>query len=127
MKITDKQIKAVISLSADKRYSHFIKVVCDSEIVWGLNNDGWAMATTNDEQEIFPLWPAKEYAEICAKDEWSGYAPESFSINELIDDLLPNLKNDCVLPGVFYTPKDKGVIVTVDELLANINKELEKY
>lgn len=42
-------------------------------------------------------------------------------------ELLPNLKDDGVLPGIFYTPSDNGVTPTVDQLLADLNEELENY
>jgi hypothetical protein len=127
MKINQKQIESVIALPGPKRYEHFIKVVADWEEVWGLYQDGWALAATDDGQKVFPVWPAKEYAELCAAKEWSGYKPESFSLTDFMEELLPNLKSDGVLPGVFYTPSDKGVTPTVDQVLADLNKELENY
>jgi hypothetical protein len=127
MKINAKQIESVIALAGSERYKHFVKVVADWEEVWGLYQDGWALASTDDGQTVFPLWPAKEYAQLCADKEWSGYEPESFSLEDFMGELLPNLKDDGVLPGIFYTPSDKGVTPTVDQLLADLNEELENY
>lgn len=127
MKISQKQIESMIALSGPKRYEHFVKVVADWEEVWGLYQDGWALAETDDGQKVFPVWPAKEYAALCAKKEWAGYEPESFSLADFMDELLPNLKNDGVLLGVFYTPLDKGVTPTVDLMLEDLNQELENY
>lgn len=36
MKISQKQIDAVIALEGAKRYKHFIKVIADTQQVWGL-------------------------------------------------------------------------------------------
>lgn len=127
MKINQKQLESVIALPGPKRYQHFVKVVADWEEVWGLYQDGWALAATDDDQNVFPLWPAKEYAQLCAAKEWEGYEPESFSLNIFMNELLPNLKDDGVLPGIFYTPSDNGVTPTVDQLLADLNEELENY
>ncbi|MCB1880506.1 MAG: DUF2750 domain-containing protein [Gammaproteobacteria bacterium] len=127
MKINRKQIEAVTALPGQKRYEHFVKVVADWEEVWGLYQDGWALAATDDGQQVFLLWPAKEYAQLCASNEWTGYEPESFSLDDLMGELLPNLKNDGILPGVFYTPTDNGVTPTVDQLLSDLNEELENY
>ena len=44
-----------------------------------------------------------------------------------MNELLPKLKDDDVLPEVFSTPSDKGVIPTIDQLLADLNEELENY
>ncbi len=127
MKINQKQIEAVTSLVGQKRYEHFVKVVADWEEVWGLYQDGWALAATDDGQQVFPLWPAKEYAELCANKEWKGYEPKSFSLDDFMGELLPNLKSDSVLPGIFYTPSDNGLTPEVDQLLADLNEELENY
>ena len=48
MKINEKQIEAVISLPGHQRYEYFIKTVVDWESVWGLYQDGWALASTNE-------------------------------------------------------------------------------
>lgn len=127
MKINQKQINAVTALPGPKRYGHFLKIVTDWEEVWGLYQSGWALAETDDGKQVFPLWPAKDYAELCANKEWEGYEPESFSLENFMQELLPKLKDDDILPGIFYTPSDNGVTPIVDELLADLNKELENY
>lgn len=127
MKINQKQIESVIALPGPKRYDHFVKVIVDWEEVWGLYHDGWALAATDDGQKVFPLWPAKEYAELCAENEWLGYKPESLSLVDFMDELLPKLKQDGVLPGIFFTPSEKGVTPKVDQVLDDLKKELEKY
>lgn len=127
MKINQKRLESVLALPGPKRYEHFVKVVADWEEVWGLYNDGWALAATDDGQQVFPLWPAKEYAQLCAAKEWEGYEPEPFPLEDFMNELLPNLKDDGVLPGIFYTPSDNGVTPTVDQLLADLNEELENY
>lgn len=126
-KINPAQMKAVLALPGSERYEHFIKVVCDWQKVWGLYKDGWALAATDDGRGVFPLWPASEYAELCAIDEWAGYESRSFSLNDLLDDLLPKLKQDNMLPGVFYTPGNKGMTPEIDELTSNIGDELKNY
>lgn len=127
MKVNPKQIETIVALEGTERYRHFIKVVADWEEVWGLYQDGWALASTDDGKQVFPLWPAKEYALLCAEKEWDGYQPDSFSLEDLMGELLPNLKKDSVLPGIFFTPFDKGVTPSVDQLLDDLNGELENY
>lgn len=127
MKINQKQIEAVTVLSGQKRYETFIKMIADWEEVWGLYQDGWALAETDDGKQVFPLWPAMEYAQLCIERGWAGYVPKSFSLGDFMNELLPNLKDDGVLPGIFYTPSDKGVTPTVDQVLADLNEELKNY
>jgi len=127
MKISQKQIDAVSALAGPKRYEHFIKVVADRQEVWGLYKDGWALAATDDGQKVFPVWPAKEYAELCADKEWMGYEAESFSLDDFMGELLPNLQSDRVLIGIFYTPVNNGITPEIEQVLNDLELELENY
>ncbi len=124
MKVNPKQMEAVLALSGIKRFEHFIKVIADWQEVWGLYQDGWALAAADDGTTVFPLWPAKEYAQVCAANEWTGYEPRSISLSDFTEMLLPKLKLDGVLPGVFFTPTSKGVTPSVDDLKSALEAEL---
>ena len=127
MKVNPKQMEAVLALSGIKRFEHFIKVIADWQEVWGLYQDGWALAAADDGTTVFPLWPAKEYAQVCAANEWTGYEPRSISLTDFTEMLLPKLKLDGVLPGVFFTPTSKGVTPSVDDLKSALEAELQNY
>jgi hypothetical protein len=127
MKISPKQMEAVLALPGAKRFEHFIKVVADWQEVWGLYQDGWALAAADDGATVFPLWPAKEYAQVCALNEWKGFEPRPISLGDFTEVLLPKLKLEGVLPGVFFTPTSKGVTPPVDELMAALQAELQNY
>lgn len=127
MKVNPRQMEAVLALPGIGRFEHFIKVIADWQEVWGLYQQGWALAATDDGTTVFPLWPAKEYAQICAENEWKGYEPRSISLSDFTDVLLPKLKADGVLPGVFFTPSSKGLTPSIDELKAALDAELQNY
>jgi hypothetical protein len=92
-----------------------------------LYQDGWALAAADDGTTVFPLWPAKEYAQVCAAKEWAGYEPRSISLSDFTEVLLPKLKLDGVSPGVFFTPTSKGVTPSVDDLKSALEAELQNY
>ncbi|MFD2328955.1 DUF2750 domain-containing protein [Cohnella sp. GCM10020058] len=71
--INPKEFEAIIKLSANIRYEYFIKKVTDSEEVWGLYDDGWAMSSDDNGRLLIPFWPKKEFAEYCAYEDWSNY------------------------------------------------------
>jgi len=126
--ISPKEMAAVIAAPDRKRYDHFIKQVVAWEEAWGLYQDGWALAATNDDgTTVFPLWPAKEYAQICAEKEWKEYKPRSISLNDFMEVLLPKLKSDGILPAIFYTPSNKGLTPSVDEVKAALEAEMQNY
>jgi hypothetical protein len=126
-KTSQKEIDAVVRLDGPARFEHFVKRVVDEERAWGLWKDGWALMAASDGEQVFPLWPAREYAEACRVEDWSAYEPEEIPLRRLLDELLPKLKDDRVRPGVFPTPHGKGVTPTVDELQAALREELERY
>lgn len=128
MKITQKQIEAVTALPGPKRYEHFIKVVADSEQVWGLYQDGWALAATDDDKQVvLPLWPANEYAKLCGQKNWKGYEPKAIDLYEFMDTMIPDLNEKGIMPCIFYLPTDKGVIPRIEQLLADLKIELTQY
>lgn len=115
-----KEIEAVLKLDGPVRFRHFVKQVVDFEQAWGLWSDGWALMADNEEKQVFPLWPAREYAELCRVGQWTEFAPKAIDLNTLVNDLLPSLANDGVLSGVFPTPEGKGVAIDANELAAEL-------
>ena len=127
MSVSQKQIDAILSLSGADRYKHFIKVVVDAEKAWGLYQDGWAMAYTDDNESVFLFWPAEEYASLCAVDEWKDYQPRPISLEFILESLLPNLGLEGSLPGVFYTPSGDGVTPSIEEFEGSLREEISRY
>jgi len=127
MIVDQRQMQAVLALPGDRRFLHFVKVVADRQEAWGLYQDGWALAATDDGVPVFPLWPAREYAEACAVGAWVDYSPRGIKLDDITTQLLPRLNEDGVLPGIFMTTKDKAVTPTIGELLESIEAELKKY
>jgi hypothetical protein len=126
MKVSEKEFEVVSRLPSEKRYSYFIKRVADSGQVWGLWNDGWAMGVTDDGKATLPLWPAAIYAESCAKEEWAPYSAKAMDVHDFIDGFLPRLIKDGVRVAIFDTPFEESILVSDDELIADLKEELEK-
>ena len=126
MKLTPKKIESIQALPAPKRYSHFIKVAADQRQVWGLYSSGWAMIGTDDGRNGFPLWPAAEYAQLCAVEEWKDYSPRSIDLDTLMRILVPRLKEsgDCI--AIFPTPAQKGILPDIDVMESDIQNELNR-
>jgi len=124
MTIDTRQLQAVVMLPGPQRYAYFIQRVVDTGVVWSLYRNGWALAGKEDGTMVFPLWPDSEFAAICADYEWTGYAPQSFALAELLDELLPQLAQDGVATGVFYTPGARDVMPTANLLRRDLQDEL---
>ncbi|QYY36750.1 DUF2750 domain-containing protein [Ruficoccus sp. ZRK36] len=125
-RINEKQLRSVMGLSAPKRYSYFIKKVADWEMVWGLYQNGWALTQSSEGNTVFPFWPAMEFAQLCATNEWENYSPEEIPLSDFMNDLLPKLGSDGILPGVFFVPEHGSVNASANQILEDLNEELSR-
>lgn len=108
-----KQLAAVRNLTPKQRFDHAIKEIVYRREAWGLcRGRNWHL----DECSSFLLWPAWEYA-----DEWLShhpslwqhdYTPRKMRLHELMQELLPLLKNEHIMMGVFFLPKNSGTTTT---------------
>lgn len=118
----------ILKLSTEERYDYFVRKVADFEEVWGLKeNDGWALLGDNNGRVLFPVWPEKEFAEICAIDTWSAYEPIAIDLDDFLEILSPRIKKDNLFYSVFLTPENKGVIISPEELCTDIEDECQQY
>lgn len=124
--MNQKEFEAVIKLPGEKRYEYFIKKVADYEELWGLYNDGWAMIADDNNNEMIPFWPKKEFAEYCAIDDWKGYKAESIDLYEFMDNLLQDMKTDNIKASIFFN-NETSVVLEIDDLIDHLNEELENY
>ena len=121
--MTSAQLEATLRLPGPERYASFLAEAADSRQVWGLYDDGWALAEGSRGQRVLPIWPAEAYAERCAVGFWTGYRPRAISLEELFDQLIPDLGVTGTELGVFYTPSGRGVIPGHDRLMKDLRAE----
>lgn len=125
---SDREIQAVLGLDGPGRFRHFVKQVVDFEEAWGLWDNGWALMANDDETLVFPLWPARDYAELNRIGDWENYEARPIELKELLEELLPDFRERGVLPGVFPTPTGKGVTPTPEELASALRStDAENY
>jgi len=126
MKITAKEMDSVVKLPGQKRYSYFVKRAADQKQVWGLWNNGWAMGITDEGTATIPIWPAKEYADLCKEGDWSGFQPKSIPLREFMHEMVPGLARDGVRVSIFDTPSGDSVFVSDEDLINGLEAELSK-
>jgi len=126
--MNNKKIENVLNLSAEDRYNYFIRKSVDFEEVWGLKDkDGWALLGSDNKEKLFPIWSEKEFAELCAVDNWDNYVPAVILLSDFLNKLLPKLEKDNILFAVFLTPKNKGIVVAPKKVKMDIENECEQY
>ncbi|MBL8176487.1 MAG: DUF2750 domain-containing protein [Bryobacterales bacterium] len=83
VRLYKEDFQTVKDLDGSARYEHFVKHIADCEEAWGLYDDGWAMGEDDEGNATFQLWPAKEYAALCADGEWAGYEAAAIPLEDL--------------------------------------------
>lgn len=121
-----KEFNAIVSRPADLRYEYFVKKTADSEMLWGLYEEGWAMTTDSSGTALLPLWPKSEFALHCAIDEWNGYTSRPLDLHAFIEKILPRLDQDGVKTAIFYNNSDSAV-VEASKLMEDLREALGKY
>lgn len=112
-------------MSGKERFGYFSRKVADFEKVWGLYQDGWAMAADDEGNKVIVLWPEEELASICSEGAWAGYVAKFIPLDAFLEKWIPGMIQDNVNVGVFPTPSDKGVIVQPSLLADAIKEELD--
>ncbi len=123
MKGINKKVVNVINLPAAERYSYFIRKIADFEEVWGLYDNGWALLE-NDGNRLLAFWPECEFAELCALNTWKNYTPRRINLEDFIEKWLEGMKKDKTGAAIFYTPQEKGIVVSAQQLLDDLKKQV---
>ena len=118
---SQERLQAVLRLPAARRYSYFLQRVVESGEVWGLDGEGWALALDDSGRDVLPLWPAPEFAALCATRLWSGFQPRAIRLKDLVENVLPQLEEEGMPVGIFFTPEGQGHPVTARELIDALN------
>ncbi len=123
--IVEGEAENLAALPAPDRLKLFYPLIADWGQAWGLKDrDGWILQRS-EEGEAFPLWPHPDFAHLCATGQWEGTSPEPLAIEELLDDLFPQLAEEGKAVAAFPTPDDPGVRLPPAEVGKAIAEELE--
>lgn len=127
--VNEREFDAVLALPGEKRYAYTIKRIVDAEVVWSIRDEnGWRLFGSDDSgRECVPIWPKKEFAELCCVADFANSAPASIDLDEWRSKWLAGMSRDGRLVAVFPTPANQSVVVEPQRLQADIDRELERY
>ena len=122
------------------KHEKFIKKVCETNIVYGLEKGGgYATSSSNDLEDedgepigIICFWSEKALANSCVKNGWKEYKLSEIKLSEFIENWCIGIDNDELLVGTNFDQNMFGyeiegydlILELLDEL-KKINKELE--
>jgi len=128
MKITNKEIEAVSQLEAFQRYKYSIKRVADSEKMYTLiDENGYFAIADIENSAVLSVWPAFEFAENNAVDEWGSYSVKEITIEEFEEDIIDIIEKNNWLINVFSIKGKSGFIVDLNEFAKDLSIEMQKY
>ena len=124
--LTDDERRMALALAPKERYSYFVQLLVDEGEAWGLRNDeGWVLGSDPERGDILPLWPHSTFAEACARGTWDDAQPAEVPLDDLLEELLPLLKEDGITVAAFPTPDGDSVLIAPDELGRDLRAEVE--
>lgn len=114
--MSDARLQALLELPPARRHAWFLQRVRETGEVWGLYAEGWALAFDDEGRDVLPLWPTPDSARLCATNLWEGFEPRLIPLKQLVEELLPDLAEEGIPLGIFFTPQGQGLPVTAAEL-----------
>ncbi|GAO44702.1 DUF2750 domain-containing protein [Flavihumibacter petaseus] len=126
--MNQQEIDQICRLEPDARYRYAIRRIADAEQVCVLRDEDDQFALSEaDGRAVIKIWPAAEFALALRKGEWEDNEAYSFNLNEMEDVLFPLIRDNDYLIDVFPVEGKPGVVVTLDQLVKDLNDELDKY
>ncbi|WP_116787276.1 DUF2750 domain-containing protein [Flavobacterium psychrotrophum] len=109
----------------------FIKTICETGIVYGLENEeGFATSYSNEYEnedgepvEVICFWSEKAYANDCIKEDWSTFNIAEIPLADFIENWCIGMHNDELLAGTDF---DSNMFGTETEPLAIIIQIIEE-
>lgn len=120
------------SIITKQRHERFIKKVCETGVVWGLENNEGLATSSSDEYEdndgepigLICFWSEKALAKSCIMDDWNDYEPVEISLSNFIENWCIGMSNDGLLIGSNFDQNMFGFEVDPLELIIDLSKEL---
>lgn len=126
-KIKEQELRNVVKQDVRKRYKYLLRVIADEEMIFSLTRDKeWVLAADNEGTELVPVWPAAEYAALCAKGEWLGAEPCPIALDLFLRAWIPGIRGDNRKIAVFPIPEHTGAVIEPERFAEDIQAELDE-
>ena len=131
MKLTDKEINAMVAQPSDVRYDYSLKRIADNDSLWCLSSgeDGYMFIQGNG-VKLFPIWPFREYANqyLLTLGFDKDYRCVEIGIEKFSNEFVDYLCDTGTSIGIFpVAENDYGKIVSVNTFAEDLSVELENY
>lgn len=119
-------------IQVEQRHARFVKVVCETLIVYALENEiGLATSQSNewmdDEEKPVPVicfWSDRARAQSCVSSDWSSYRVTEISLSDFLENWCVGMYKDGYLVGTNFDHNMFGFEADPLELILEILEEL---
>ena len=122
MDVSKQEIEAVIKLSPEKRYTYFIKRICDWELIWTLYEDDSIILNEGKNGELYMiLFPFIDFASyyVTKTKEMSGSLCKSFELEEFIHGPQNAFSDDIIFFILCDKENELEKIKSIKEFIRN--------
>ena len=116
------------------RHLNFIKKICNTNIVYALENDDGFATSWSDEFEdeygdpagIICFWAEEARAKSCIADEWNDYHLKEIKLPDFVENWCIGMHNDGMIAGTSFDKNLFGYEMEPLGLILEIANELKK-
>lgn len=122
------------ALKIQQSHEKFIKEICETGVVWGLEKDEEFATSISDQYEdedgeaieMICVWSDKASAIACAKDDWTDHTPMEIPLADFIEKWCLGMDDDGLMVGTNFDENLFGTEADPLELIVEIYNELKK-
>jgi hypothetical protein len=129
LKVSQKEIKALMSCNPNVRYQYTIKRIADTETMWTLGVDNQTFAIQKiGEDCLLPIWSSKEFAVIFGSTFMTEYSCIPISLDNFEENIIDIICEEKYLLNVFPTQIEEiGKIVDINRFSEDLSEALSEY
>jgi len=125
--MNQQKIDNIFALEPKERYGYLIRKIADFETIYLIadNEDKYVMIGSNG-NNVLPVWPEKEFAELFLIDDWHEFKVVEYSVNEFMD-FLDDLEKDEIKLAGFPNLDLHTIHVSAIDMKHHILYEISQY
>jgi hypothetical protein len=111
----------------------FVKSICETNVVFGLENDEGSASSSSEEYEdesgvpieLICFWSDAARATSCTAEAWKGYRLVEIPLGEFIENWCVGMSNEGLLVGINFGDDLSGAEMEPLDLIVEVAKELK--
>jgi len=122
---TPLEMQSLSNMTGDDRLNYCLSRFVETEEIWGLaETQGWIIHDTESVSTL-PIWPYKDLATACAKDDWKLAKPQSISLEHFIYKVSEQLIENEIQLEVLPTDLAPGKIIPARSFFKMLENMME--